>query len=548
MKPLTTIFCTLLFFCSCNNEIETTDIQKESNINREYQITYPLSKTESRSNSELDTSWETVQEITLPSGEPAYTPWNSEISSKTVPNEFSMDIKKEDGWNLIAHSMNNQEKGLNYLFFYNIYRGTLKVFYYLEENFNQTTGLWHVHIDKPQNLLAFTGLYAKAINASDKIQDIYCSNITINPSKAFTKGWNCFEVDLAYDPNFEDATLYIEPCGIIESNIEISGNYNSSSEGSIITIGADKQSGVLKGTGKDAEKYLSDESSKVAWENFPSTRTLSSSISERDSESIDIGSIIKLGANFLQKVFSSEKKGKEYKLKFATQGSVTLKGDITTIVGGGFSPIAISIDKDKVGNLGVWGVEEQPTIQFNTLGRKKEVFTSGNPTFMTYGGTTPIYHIVINPDLSNKITNLKRDYETLIGTFSDSYTDKENQNSISGGMNYSAQGEHIYNDIYARIAPVFKVHFKNLNNNDTREVPPAIYLYGSKDGSGTPFGIKNNFIFGINVTFTAPDGREFMSTRSFRPLLEWRTDNLQQIYKQTAPNGHPDNFFLMYNY
>lgn len=512
MKNAICIILSLLTFWNCQNEsIENV----QSNLletNTSNNITYPLSAS-TRNSSTFNTDWETINQITLPSGIPVYTPWNPECSKNTIPTDYCQDIKKEDGWNLIAHTINGVEKDLNYLFFHNQYTGILKVFYYLEHSYSQTTGLWHVHIDRPQNLLAFTNSFANPINHPEKIQDVYCSNITINQDKAFTEGWNCFELELAYDPSFTSAIMTIEPCGVLQSNLEISGNYNSTSSGTIITLN-NNNNGVIKGSGKDAKDYILT--------NIPKGN-LSSGINTSDlSSSSSVADIIKKGVSKLFKSFTGktkESKPQEYKLQFTTNGSVTLNGSITTNLGGGFSPISIDISENRVGKLGVWNLSNQPEIQFNTLGRLFTTSETEFPIFRTYGAGKELYSPVYN---SIDGSSYSFSYNIFTGSHNGCTAP---HGSLEGGMNYNGQGALIYDGLYNRQAVEFKVYFPGRDNHDKHQIPGMIYLYGSK-GENTPFGISNKYIFRVTLTINHGD-QQITLTKSFIPKLEWRTDNLE---------------------
>ena len=83
--------------------------------------------------------------------------------------------------------------------------GILKIFYYLEPNSSnlQNTAIWKLHFENPQSFLAFTSEYAR-LSSDKSVRDIYLSNITKDDSKGYTVGWNCFQVELAYDPDFSE--------------------------------------------------------------------------------------------------------------------------------------------------------------------------------------------------------------------------------------------------------------------------------------------------------------------------------------------------------
>lgn len=460
---------------------------------------------DTRSYSSLFNDWENINQIKLPSGSQVYTPWNNDISSTTIPASCSNDIQKKDGWNLLAQTLDSNEKGLNYLFFYNKFTGILKVFYYLEENFIQTTGLWHVHVDKPTNLLAFTGKFALPTTSATKIQDVYCSNITINENKAFTKGWNCFEIELAYDPNVSDAHLYIEPCGIITSNIEVTGNFDLNTSETIVQIGEDKKSAFLKLIGTAASKYIE--------ENFKTD-----SVTTR---SIDWGGILSKGVQFLFKSFTASNTS-EPNVSFTTTGSVKINGDITTNINGGFSPIRITLNNDSIGSLGLWNIVDYPNIYYNTLARKREVSGITFPVYQNFGsGQNHDYRITINPNVDIKYSKSYKVFATEDNGSGpkDSYLGK--------GFYYKGMGKPIGNGLHEVEAFKLPIRFTTLAN-DSRDLPGMIYIYDAKNDIGENLQINNCYLFKINLNVTGNDSISYNLCKSIAPRLNWRTDNLQK--------------------
>lgn len=56
--------------------------------------------------------------VILPSGLDVLTPWNQSLTASAIPLEIRQDIKRANGWELIAHTMKGYgDKGMNYLFF-----------------------------------------------------------------------------------------------------------------------------------------------------------------------------------------------------------------------------------------------------------------------------------------------------------------------------------------------------------------------------------------------------------------------------------------------
>ena len=151
--------------------------------------------------------------------------------------------------------------------------GILKIFYYLEPNSSnlQNTAIWKLHFENPQSFLAFTSEYAR-LSSDKSVRDIYLSNITKDDSKGYTVGWNCFQVELAYDPDFSEGSLQIIPMSMTTSSIKFTGNFDSKTDGTIIsTTTSNPLNGVVKGVaslvGAKAEDWVSDQVKKAKFGN-----------------------------------------------------------------------------------------------------------------------------------------------------------------------------------------------------------------------------------------------------------------------------------------
>ena len=82
-------------------------------------IVYPLSKkAQTRSLSAFDTDWENQTEVVLNNGETVNLPWY--YSDANLPTQMAYDVKKEDGWQLILHTISGngltQDINKNYMF------------------------------------------------------------------------------------------------------------------------------------------------------------------------------------------------------------------------------------------------------------------------------------------------------------------------------------------------------------------------------------------------------------------------------------------------
>lgn len=182
-----------VFMYSCSDE----EINVENGvISRNYASRAPI-------NGKLYNNWENIDKIFLngANGNFTYSPWvNLDGININIPDDFRMDIRKDDNWKLIFHSINDsQTDEPNYMFFYNKKTGILKVFYYSTVLENNQNLIWVLEAEKPTKLLQSNTLeqsyekqkYTTTTNLTiqDKLTDIG----NLNP------GWNSFYFELPFD-------------------------------------------------------------------------------------------------------------------------------------------------------------------------------------------------------------------------------------------------------------------------------------------------------------------------------------------------------------
>ena len=107
------------------------------------------------------------------------------------------------------------------MIFHNLRTGILKTFYYLENNnYSNNTGTWNIDFTPSRYWLNHTG-EVSVPTALGKVNYWASTNLISLENKGFQMGWNCFQVQLAYDP--EDNTNQIFT---INSNILNTTNVN----------------------------------------------------------------------------------------------------------------------------------------------------------------------------------------------------------------------------------------------------------------------------------------------------------------------------------
>ena len=249
MRNVILIYALLIAVCTaCSNDSFVVNENIGSHFsNPREKVIYTSSKARTRSMAaDAVGEWETWETVTLNSGNKVYTPWNS-MSATAIPQDIREDIKYANGWRLIAHTLTGKDNGLNYLIFHNIYSGILKGYYYWENSSPQNNGIWEIHFCQPHSASTFCDQYSKLSSDRNSI-NFYIGNITNDDNKAFAQGWNCFQTELAYDPNLKYTTMQIIPSNNNTGRISLSGDIVSETDGSVIsTITTNSLTNGVKG-------------------------------------------------------------------------------------------------------------------------------------------------------------------------------------------------------------------------------------------------------------------------------------------------------------
>lgn len=531
----------VIILCSCNDNAllpNATGLTHCDQENLTLDGTYPYAQGCQTKSSSVP-NWEKWEKVRLSSGaiatDSVAVPWANAIISSNIPSQVRRDIKAENGWMLLKYTVNgNWGVNNNYMFFYNRYTGILKVFYYLNNGTVQSNyGIWHLHIDVPQKLFAFTKEIADPIEGIYQTQDIYCTNITSTDSKGFVQGWNCFQIELAYDPQFIKGELTINPVSRTSSNIILTGAYDSSSKGTIIsTTTTNPTDGVIKGVAKAAGGEALSFLKKEAKANKFATKILNIA---GDIASGGVSTIVKGGINLLFSSFIgrfNKEQSQNYDLQFTTNGTVKLAGSITTEVTGGIVPANLNLSKKALGiRLGVWNLSEQPTIYFYTTAklyrwgkRQPTIFHLWKMQGKNLEGTSNSYNFVINPDILRELKSnkCKLRYCSIV-PFPDEI-ESYSHGSLGGDRSLidiiNGHGEIVY-EKYREITNFYgKFEVKIPQDQDFSEIisiPRVIFLPNGNAGVSQNTLIKATTTLCVNNNVNDT----IVITKTFVPKLEW---------------------------
>lgn len=364
--PIKSIFVLCLFglLSSCQDDI-INEIYNDSPIDEKF--TKSISPI-----IDFDTDWEKFEALTTKTGLEIKLPWYRDITGpvSSISDEYTLDIKKEDGWELVCNTINNHDARVNYILFYNRLTGQLKGFYYLESPSINNTGLWQLSFSKKNSILNSNLDFAYPANSDIHVKDIQVAGINTSTSKGFSYGWNCFVADLNYDITNIGQLLNINAYNSSTQKILLEGGFSSNTEGLLITrtstnILQSMVNQAAKSSGLSVKNWILDEKKGGKYIKLGKLTKAFASIS-----SGGVSSVINAG---LSSVFSSiigranKTHYSEQKLTLSTHGKVELEGTISSLDNGLIPPLS-SIDFSKTSVnycLGVWNVKDIPTITFD---------------------------------------------------------------------------------------------------------------------------------------------------------------------------------------
>lgn len=346
-----------VFMYSCSDE----EINVENGvISRNYASRAPI-------NGKLYNNWENIDKIFLngANGNFTYSPWvNLDGININIPDDFRMDIRKDDNWKLIFHSINDsQTDEPNYMFFYNKKTGILKVFYYSTVLENNQNLIWVLEAEKPTKLLQSNTLeqsyekqkYTTTTNLTiqDKLTDIG----NLNP------GWNSFYFELPFDNENLDEVIKmsIKAYNTNELSLKAKGKFSG-----VVNIPKEvkKESGFFK----IIEKLVN-----IMGKANNIFGTLIS-----DSE---LGTLTDNTSKIFKSISSfSNPKTKTVNVQGTLSGSVELTGEIDQVVSGlvkSINSVPFKINKD---TMGLWNLRK-PTLYYSNMCIFKfpdDLYLSGN--------------------------------------------------------------------------------------------------------------------------------------------------------------------------
>lgn len=307
-------------------------------------------------------------------------PWYSG-SKGAIPDFILNDYKREDGWELLynfcSDTQENAEGGKNFIIYYNVILGKLRVFYYNKDFI--TTGnatIAQFKADRATRIFNFNKeLYSPSIEEAPSIQEITRTNLTTFENKATGLGWNCFDVLLAYDPISSPEYLHI---GFYDQNIKtitLNGILNMETNGTVTTTSVSNPLNWLIEVGGEA----AGNAAQKAWDN--GIRGKKDEKTRGVIGSLVSGIVTKGIGNLFGSFIAKFNKVDEKKstIELTSEGKVDFNGSINSVQSAAIPslqnilmPGASSNGNNQVlphydKQLGVWNIKKLPTVKLDDV-------------------------------------------------------------------------------------------------------------------------------------------------------------------------------------
>lgn len=484
---------TLLPSCAGDDELIYGSLDTDNNVHMTRSEVQLPPKCLSETNPRLILDWQNISTIvlnTLGNGRNPVrvtAPWSLGATTTGLPKEFCEDIKKEDGWTMLFHTFRSEglDQNLNYMVFYNLFTGYLKVFYYSEDyqlsssiNWNLKCGnsslIQHSLLEMIDVLTPVDGAYLD--DTEDYTNGLSFNNFLLN--QYFVKGWNGFQFQVSrYEIYPKLLTLSLGAESVISSQYNFDGALKTSIEGNITSytsgLKPDAQA-IANIGGEEANKWLSnlkDKHQPPDKAEDKSTSFIGKALSyafQKVSE-LNFKTAIADGLKLLFGRSIIVETPNIQEVKLTQTGTITTTGQSTTISSTNFSPLRFNLyelfnpltiagsevvnpeilDSGFIG-LGVWTVPYTPIVYYNPVTRFVPTYVLDNGSmseadiegFAEYPEMTYCdYDIIFNPLIENYIT----EYSTTVDFVeSDLFTESEFSSTKIVLSPSHTVGNHLY--------------------------------------------------------------------------------------------------------
>jgi hypothetical protein len=233
IQPALLVFTLIIFFSCKKNYDEQVAPGDDRQITKNATPTFPL-------------EWENVDFMPTPPGIPTVVvPWGSG-ASRQISKEMANDYHKSDGWTLVYNTFSTTSLPDNWYFMlYNVYRGILRLYYYVPPTANYVSSVNIVHALSTEGTYAVNSPILNFANRDVVRADTnYTTGTTVEQWQVARSTWYAFQYELAYDKNMsaQNYSTFSFVWPVRSSNIvdvNINGIASGSLTGSIAIPGND---------------------------------------------------------------------------------------------------------------------------------------------------------------------------------------------------------------------------------------------------------------------------------------------------------------------
>ena len=545
--------------CSDDNELFVMDNSSKNNESCDQNSL-------TRSSLTLESDWEKMEYVTRPNGKNEMLPWYIRANSP-VDHTVLSDMKKEDGWVLLSHSLYEPDFSkapIDYIALYNQATGDLKVYINSDKSLSEhNTALWNIYFTKPQAWI--NSLNEITLPSSYQFKSTFRWRTSVAPidNKSYLEqGWNVVIIpNLSYDPNSpNDIGIKIGSESYTQSIVDLIGETDGEINGKIIATGSNNslsglENSIVTYTGKSAEKWAK-KILNVSEDN--NTRSIVGLLAT------GVGALVKAGAGKILNSFFgkfSKPTYSEQNVRLNLQASTTIKGNVVKPMSTGLATTGFDIGKDVTGvELGAWNLRENPIIYMHPVGVINNSFngiqTDEAQYRFTASGKSKV-DLVINPQLMPHIiayevecvpvsysTNNNASKLPQIPVSDYQYTDFGSlgaEESISSFRPSAPANSTIYtgedfsiSDSKAQGLSTFW-NFWRKYGKYSPQMPMYKYVYAPDNtdlcrGGAIKVGCKYNFAKVMVTMVTEFEGKRdtIVTSRTYKPRFEWDPDQVNR--------------------
>lgn len=427
MKKIVYAALTAAILTACSDEPVITESSQATDPMSGY--IFPNSpsfkSTQSRSVSTFETDWENFQTITVPGLGTIDLPWAPNSMGTGNPNK--KDVKKEDGWIMVVHTLNEAATINNYpqyIVLYNQIKGIMKVYSRFDGvAIGHNKDFWKITFDCPAQSLT-NGTYSVTAPISFKhgLGYAYVSNVDPYQDMLIEKGWNYVEIPITYDPDIANRySMHINVNGNETFEVNLGLKFNAEINGTIVSTNSSNPYDPVK----NSLFKFADSAATQALEPYISKNEILGDLLKGVIGGITQG-IATTPVNMIFDTFfgmfsSSQPTVQDVNLTLDGDGAIT--GEVTALKPTDFKSLNIPIGEGDTGlKLGTWNLSEPPTIYMHPVGVISSVVS---PEYYTYDENTYTFRnsgnynvpIVFNPQLKPHIKNYRIECTPLYRTY-----------------------------------------------------------------------------------------------------------------------------------